>query len=84
MWEGYFEQRAQPRQRHGDRKASGVVEGGPWVHGGPTWMWTSLRPTGVGGAFGVTFNQRSVFLKHDFPVAFLRAHISALKCVEGE
>lgn len=48
MWEGYFEQRAQPRQRHGDGKASGVVEGGLWVHGGPTWMWTSLRPTGSG------------------------------------
>lgn len=45
------------------------------VHGGPTWMWT-YPPMGFGGAFGMTFNQRSVLLKHDFQWLFLEPHLS--------
>lgn len=47
---------------------------------GPRGCGLHSGPWVLGGAFGVTFNQHSVFLKHDFLVAFLRAHISALNC----
>lgn len=51
---------------------------------GPRGCGLHSGPRVLGGAFGVTFNQLSVFLKRDFPAAFLRAHISVLNCVEGE
>lgn len=66
---GIFEQRAQPRAGHGDGKASGGVEGGPWCMVGPRDV-DFTRPMGSGWGLGMTFNQRSVLLKHDFPVAF--------------